>query len=473
MAAIETKCELRTKPTSSSLTVEGTGAVDSGEDTAAAVSEAVMGAVDSEVVVVIPVVPLPCGYGGGGGSYGGGGQRGGRGGQRGGYGGGSYGGDYDSRGGGFGGGGGGGSGFGGGQKGGFGGGGSFGRQKGFGGQQSQQSFGFKSQNKFDTLSTKDGDPTPEQIIETIVKDMEIWDASRMWPFSCYCYTKDLKSILGFEDISVEEVRWEAYQAQAAGTFSNYVEGMTQMMKKYKDKKDQYRRPDINVKAQIIAELQGSSSQSVFGGSQQGFGGFSAPSQVSGGSSGFFGGNSQAQGGFGSSASMATTGFGQGSAPSTGFGSSPLGSAPAGTASAFGTSSSGGTFGAAASTTPAGAGIFGQPSQAPTTGFGFGSAGSQANVFGSSSTVTQNTGFGGTKPSAGFGATGYGGSSAAASAGFGAATNTAAATGQTAAGTDDIRYTPTDKLTPEELEQFKAATFTIGRVPTRPPPREFC
>ena len=33
------------------------------------------------------------------------------------------------------------------------------------------------------------------------------------------------------------------------------------------------------------------------------------------------------------------------------------------------------------------------------------------------------------------------------------------------------YTPMDKLTKEEREQFEAATFTLGRIPTRPPPRE--
>lgn len=35
------------------------------------------------------------------------------------------------------------------------------------------------------------------------------------------------------------------------------------------------------------------------------------------------------------------------------------------------------------------------------------------------------------------------------------------------------YTPLSKLTPEELERFKAPTFSLGFIPTRPPPRELC
>ena len=35
------------------------------------------------------------------------------------------------------------------------------------------------------------------------------------------------------------------------------------------------------------------------------------------------------------------------------------------------------------------------------------------------------------------------------------------------------YTPLDKLTSEELEQYQAATFTLGKIPTKPPPRELC
>lgn len=35
------------------------------------------------------------------------------------------------------------------------------------------------------------------------------------------------------------------------------------------------------------------------------------------------------------------------------------------------------------------------------------------------------------------------------------------------------YTPLDKLKNEELEQFRAPLFTLGLIPTKPPPRELC
>lgn len=37
--------------------------------------------------------------------------------------------------------------------------------------------------------------------------------------------------------------------------------------------------------------------------------------------------------------------------------------------------------------------------------------------------------------------------------------------------DSQKYTPLDQLTTEELEAFQAPTFTLGKIPTRPPPKE--
>ena len=39
--------------------------------------------------------------------------------------------------------------------------------------------------------------------------------------------------------------------------------------------------------------------------------------------------------------------------------------------------------------------------------------------------------------------------------------------------DPSRYTPLDQLTPEELAEFTADHFTLGKIPERPPPRELC
>lgn len=40
-------------------------------------------------------------------------------------------------------------------------------------------------------------------------------------------------------------------------------------------------------------------------------------------------------------------------------------------------------------------------------------------------------------------------------------------------TDDGLYTPMDQLSKSDLEQFKAATFTLDKLPLVPPPRELC
>lgn len=40
-------------------------------------------------------------------------------------------------------------------------------------------------------------------------------------------------------------------------------------------------------------------------------------------------------------------------------------------------------------------------------------------------------------------------------------------------TDSKRYTPKDQLTSEELAEFMADKFTLGKIPERPPPKELC
>ena len=39
--------------------------------------------------------------------------------------------------------------------------------------------------------------------------------------------------------------------------------------------------------------------------------------------------------------------------------------------------------------------------------------------------------------------------------------------------DNSIYTPIESLTPQEMEAFKSASFVLGSIPERPPPREFC
>lgn len=51
------------------------------------------------------------------------------------------------------------------------------------------------------------------------------------------------------------------------------------------------------------------------------------------------------------------------------------------------------------------------------------------------------------------------------------TPAAAAAARSASSTSDSLFSPEDKLTPEELNQFKAKRFTLGQIPLKPPPAD--
>ncbi|KAM7295748.1 nucleoporin NUP42 [Ixodes scapularis] len=62
----------------------------------------------------------------------------------------------------------------------------------------------------------------------VVRDMKTWKASGQWPFSSYGPYANSLSYPGFADASMEEVRWECYQAKEAGTMSAYIQQLNQI-----------------------------------------------------------------------------------------------------------------------------------------------------------------------------------------------------------------------------------------------------
>ncbi|XP_022298978.2 uncharacterized protein LOC111107607 [Crassostrea virginica] len=249
---------------------------------------------------------------------------------------------------------------------------------------------------------------------------------------------------------------------------------------------------------------GSSTQSAFGssggfGSSGSTGGFGATSGSTGGFgatsglTGGFGATSGSTGGFGATSGL-TGGFGATSGSTGGFGATP------GSTGGFGaTSGLTGGFGA----TPGSTGVFGATSG--STG-GFGATSGSTGGFGSSGSFGATGGFGtGTSSGATFGAqptsasnnpfgssnmtpfgnanlssnpitkTPSGGFSNPGASPFGIPTQPtpggAGATPQATA--QSTTYTPLDKLTPEELAEFQATHFTLGKIPTKPPPKELC
>uniref|UniRef100_A0A3P8TU71 Nucleoporin 42 n=1 Tax=Amphiprion percula TaxID=161767 RepID=A0A3P8TU71_AMPPE len=391
------------------------------------------------------------GRGGGGG---GGGSDWGRGGSDWGRGGGGGGGSDWGRGG---------SDWGGGGGGGGGGGSDWGRGGGGGRRDNLKSseFSFSSQNKFSALGTSNifdrggrgggsggvsaGDEDDDKKLEIIQMDMDIWESSGQWGFSCYSSFKTPLS--GFTDLSPEELRLEYYSTRASGDLQGYLNGVNQLLSQWKNRVQELKIMNPATRAALLAELNGAAPQassvsfgsttgSGFGSSMSSFGNkdFGAPAQAS--SFSF-----ASSPGFGSSAapSSSSSGFGNTLAaptqPPSGFGGS---SAPSSTSAASSFS-----FAAASTDKPAAASGFGSAS-----GFSF------------SSTANAGGGFGATAgSSSAFGQT---------SRGFGATPAAAAGAGSAAEASDGL-FSPESKLTPEELNQFKAKRFTLGQIPLKPPP----
>lgn len=350
------------------------------------------------------------------------------------------------------------------------------------------------------------------IVKGLATEMKTWEASKMWPFSVLGFEKDSPCIPGFDDVSPEELRLEAYEAEKTGNIQAYVQKVEGLVNDLNNKRNEVKNPNMTFKQKLISfvddsrrQKPGSSSGhvSLFSGSSGSFGQVTSDNQS--GMNGFgsqpsaFGG-SGSQSVFGQTLQSGQGAFGQQTSPSSLFGQPQseqntgqsqnlFGQSSFGQTSSFGdtqqtatpsslfgqTTQSSGLFGKPASTS-FGAGTFGASPQAPTA--------TPQSLFGASGpTVVPNTPD--QTASSFFGGTAGSNSQTAASpfsgsSNFGKSTAailpSGASFGQAAGGQATLTgslYTPIDKLTSAELEQFQAATFTLGKIPTKPPPRELC
>merc|ERR1719414_2831564 len=85
-----------------------------------------------------------------------------------------------------------------------------------------------------------------QIITTVKQDMESWEKSGQWAFSCYSCSKDCASVPGLTDLSPEELRHEAYESLKAGN-SNYQTKVAQITQEYQAKRSLLSNPDAQLK----------------------------------------------------------------------------------------------------------------------------------------------------------------------------------------------------------------------------------
>uniref|UniRef100_A0A8C1UZN6 Nucleoporin NUP42 n=1 Tax=Cyprinus carpio TaxID=7962 RepID=A0A8C1UZN6_CYPCA len=302
-------------------------------------------------------------------------------------------------------------------------------------------FSFSSQNRFTALashtqSDKDVQSSTDDV-DTVQKDMEVWQTSGQWPFSCY-------SVLpGFVEVSPEELRLEYYSGRASGDLQAYMNSVQQLADQWRSRVQELRTMSSSTRISVvrsspassdtephaqtqlkssdccpqISELKNPGSQTSaheFGSTASGFGTTSSSSSSSStgfGPGGFF---APSKPGFGASNTQQASGFGSAFAqPSSGFSAAPA--APAASAASF-------SFAAPA--------VENKASSVSTFSF---------------------------KPCPG-------GSSAAADV-------QSSASGAFGGAADTGLFSAHSDLTAEELKEFTAKRFTLGQIPLKAPPAD--
>ncbi|GAB1599746.1 nucleoporin-like protein 2 [Argonauta hians] len=373
------------------------------------------------------------------------------------------------------------------------------------------------QNKFKWVaphlaSGRETAPQPQQqtyhdIISDLCKEITCWETSNMWPLSCISFEKSGASIPGMLDISPDELRFQAYTALKNDQFQSYILEVQQMHNDYTAKRQELKNPSAQLKEKLILFLESNRRQSLTVGNSP-----ASPVQSSAfGSSSTFGQSSFSSGASKVFGQGATNLFGKGNTSSSPF---------QGQGSAFGSTNTSNKASLFSNVTPQGNNNFGtssvfgnasthSPLQNPPN-----AANTQMNVFGNSSPSTnQNTAFGSVfgnstlssniSSSSGPGLFGkaplisqppmqnsvFGQPKVEQASVFGSAmpsSNTRSVFNQVPSGSsslfasqasaapepEDI-YTPLANLTPLELEQYQAQKFVLGKIPTRPPPKELC
>lgn len=346
--------------------------------------------------------------------------------------------------------------------------------------------GFSQQNRFSALSGDyqtnnrgkapepggfgDGgndEPRPGEILESIKRDAEEWDASGMWPYSCYRPNRAQGDVPGLQDLSPEELRLEAYLAEKENRFDAYKSAISASALSLKSKREMLKKPSPDLKNALISLYRGQHKTGSFG-SQSIFGAqdVSTTEIFSKSGSSLF------------QTSSATGGFSSTSPPTGLFSNPSTGSSSSG---GFGSTTLGTGFGASTVTpTSPPHGLFGKPLNSSSGNTGFGSTtmpsgfSNSGGLFGKPD--NQSTGLFGKPPQSGTGLFGKPGPSVSSpfgqppSQGVGLFGKPAPLADGNQSG-EEKWYTPISDLTAEEKEQFEAKSFTLGKIPTRPPPVE--
>ncbi|NWX63905.1 NUPL2 protein, partial [Promerops cafer] len=329
-----------------------------------------------------------------------------------------------------------------------------------------------SQNRFSALansqSVADGSKDEEErLLECVVKDMEIWESSGQWIFSCYSPMKEKPNVSGFSDVSPEELHLEYYDSRANNIIGNYIDAVQKLALQWNNRLRQLKALNASTRASLLSAFKTTGTQPApafgMGGQQTSSFGLSSFPVSSSSSS-----TSASSFSFKASSSLMS---------STSSGSSPAAGSTSAAANppAFGTTSSPSApqsvgFGNAAA---ASAASFSFKTAATVGGFGtcgFSGFGSASAV--NSASTTPLPAFGAFSATAGTSASPSSGAlfgQSASAAGHPVTSASAAATSSSPA--SETLFTPKSELSAEEWQQFEAKEFTIGRIPLKPPPLE--
>ncbi|XP_074842275.1 nucleoporin NUP42 isoform X2 [Carettochelys insculpta] len=322
-----------------------------------------------------------------------------------------------------------------------------------------------SQNRFSALSSEQNFGSgyrdeDEKLLEGIIKDMEVWESSGQWMFSCYSPMKEKPNISGFPDFSPEELHLEYYNCRANNNIQNYINSVQQLVNQWQNRLRELKTLNASTKVSLLSELKNAVNQpsSAFGfGGQQPptFGSSSFPISSNRSASNFsFKTNTELV----NASSGSTNTFGS---PFTVPDTSALGM----TSSSKSAHSIG--FGSQPASCAASFSF-----KKPETTSGFGASGFTG--FGSSSAVHSST----TTSYPAFGAVNAAVATPAPESGNSSFGQPASAFGYnatppaaTSCVTSDKLFTPKTELSAEDLRQFEAKKFSLGRIPLKPPPME--
>ncbi|XP_028605530.1 nucleoporin NUP42 [Podarcis muralis] len=322
----------------------------------------------------------------------------------------------------------------------------------------------------------------DKLLEIIMKDMESWESSGQWMFSTYSPMKEKPNISGFPDFLPEELRLEYYNSRANNNVQNYINSVQQLASQWRSRLLELKNINASTKAALISEFKNTASQPPpafgFGGQQaSAFGSSAFPvdnkstqafsfkpaselGSISSGSTPAFGSLTSSQGTASSTTAPHAVSFGDQPASSASSFSFKMATTTPGGFGASGFSGFGKPFPASSPET-APASVFGTAAITPALNPGFGksfpassSDSTSASVFGtaaaSASLNSGNTLFG--QPASLFGG------------------NATLPPSTTPPSTTSAKlFTPESELSAEELEQFKAKKFTLGKIPSKPPP----